>query len=83
MPDLAHGAVCNPDDLQQARVELASRSAEVELGFAATRPADVHELGGLGRLAVPAVDHHKVGPCDALLSSELKPSRDHGSFARQ
>jgi nucleoid-associated protein YgaU len=44
MPRLAHGAVFSPEELQQARAELASRSAEVALGFAAAQPADVQDF---------------------------------------
>src|SRR5687768_4575828 len=44
MPRLAHGAVFTPDELQQARAELASRSADLALGFAAAQPADVQDF---------------------------------------
>jgi hypothetical protein len=44
MPRLARGAVFNPEELQQARAELASRSADVALGFAAALPADVQDF---------------------------------------
>jgi nucleoid-associated protein YgaU len=44
MPRLAHGAVPTPAQLQAARAELANRSAEVDLGFAAAQPADVQDF---------------------------------------
>ena len=44
MPRLAHGAIPTPDQLQAARAELANRSADLDLGFAAAQPADLQDF---------------------------------------
>jgi nucleoid-associated protein YgaU len=44
VPRLPHGQVPGPEDVREARDELARLSAEVPLGFALTPPVDVHDF---------------------------------------
>ena len=44
MPRVAHGSSATPEQLHQAHAALASRAAEVELGFAVAAPATLQDF---------------------------------------
>jgi nucleoid-associated protein YgaU len=44
MPRVAHGASATPEQLHQAHAALASRAAEVDLGFAVAAPATLQDF---------------------------------------
>ncbi|HET9289474.1 MAG TPA: hypothetical protein VFQ49_00230, partial [Actinomycetes bacterium] len=44
MPRVAHGSSATPEQLRQAHAALASRAAEVELGFAVAAPATLQDF---------------------------------------